>query len=151
MKNLKNILIALGLTSILMTGSIASAEGIGYIDYQRVVESTPFARDAMKAIDAKALELQQYLVDKEKEYKAIDTPVQKKNFQDKVANDFKAKESAFLKQKVKSEDEIYNKIKEATKSIMVEHKLTAVISDRAVFVGGMDVTNLVIDKLKGGK
>ena len=139
------------LAILLFAGNIASAEGIGYIDYQRVVESTPFARDAMKAIDAKALELQQYLVDKEKEYKAIDTPVQKKNFQDKVANDFKAKESAFLKQKVKSEDEIYNKIKEATKSIMVEHKLTAVISDRAVFVGGMDVTNLVIDKLKGGK
>lgn len=139
------------LAILLFAGNIASAEGIGYIDYQRVVESTPFARDAMKAIDAKALELQQYLVDKEKEYKAIDTPVQKKNFQDKVANDFKAKESAFLKQKVKSEDEIYNKIKEATKTIMVEHKLSAVISDRAVFVGGMDVTNLVIDKLKGGK
>lgn len=139
------------LAILLFAGNIASAEGIGYIDYQRVVESTPFARDAMKAIDAKALELQQYLVDKEKEYKAIDTPVQKKNFQDKVANDFKAKESAFLKQKVKSEDEIYNKIKEATKTIMVEHKLSAIISDRAVFVGGVDVTNLVIDKLKGGK
>ena len=139
------------LAILLFAGNIASAEGIGYIDYQRVVESTPFARDAMKAIDAKALELQQYLVDKEKEYKAIDTPVQKKNFQDKVANDFKAKESAFLKQKVKSEDEIYNKIKEATKTIMIEHKLSAVISDRAVFVGGVDVTNLVIDKLKGGK
>ena len=149
MKKLK--LAVMTLAVLLFAGNIASAEGIGYIDYQRVVESTPFARDAMKAIDAKALELQQYLVDKEKEYKAIDTPVQKKNFQDKVANDFKAKESAFLKQKVKSEDEIYNKIKEATKTIMVEHKLSAVISDRAVFVGGVDVTNLVIDKLKGGK
>ena len=149
MKKLK--LAVMTLAVLLFAGNIASAEGIGYIDYQRVVESTPFARDAMKAIDAKALELQQYLVDKEKEYKAIDTPVQKKNFQDKVANDFKAKESAFLKQKVKSEDEIYNKIKEATKSIMVEHKFPAFISDRAVFVGGMDVTNLVIDKLKGGK
>lgn len=149
MKKLK--LAVMTLAILLFAGNIASAEGIGYIDYQRVVESTPFARDAMKAIDAKALELQQYLVDKEKEYKAIDTPVQKKNFQDKVANDFKAKESAFLKQKVKSEDEIYNKIKEATKTIMVEHKLNAVISDRAVFVGGVDVTNLVIDKLKGGK
>ena len=117
MKKLK--LAVMTLAVLLFAGNIASAEGIGYIDYQRVVESTPFARDAMKAIDAKALELQQYLVDKEKEYKAIDTPVQKKNFQDKVANDFKAKESAFLKQKVKSEDEIYNKIKEATKSIMV--------------------------------
>ena len=149
MKKLK--LAVMTLAILLFAGNIASAEGIGYIDYQRVVESTPFARDAMKAIDAKALELQQYLVDKEKEYKAIDTPVQKKNFQDKVANDFKAKESSFLKQKVKSEDEIYNKIKEATKTIMVEHKLSAVISDRAVFVGGVDVTNLVIDKLKGGK
>ena len=149
MKKLK--LAVMTLAILLFAGNIASAEGIGYIDYQRVVESTPFARDAMKAIDAKALELPQYLVDKEKEYKAIDTPVQKKNFQDKVANDFKAKESAFLKQKVKSEDEIYNKIKEATKTIMVEHKLSAVISDRAVFVGGIDVTNLVIDKLKGGK
>ena len=149
MKKLK--LAVMTIAILLFAGNIASAEGIGYIDYQRVVESTPFARDAMKAIDAKAFELQQYLVDKEKEYKAIDTPVQKKNFQDKVANDFKAKESAFLKQKVKSEDEIYNKIKEATKTIMVEHKLSAVISDRAVFVGGVDVTNLVIDKLKGGK
>ena len=149
MKKLK--LAVMTLAILLFAGNIASVEGIGYIDYQRVVESTPFARDAMKAIDAKALELQQYLVDKEKEYKAIDTPVQKKNFQDKVANDFKATESAFLKQKVKSEDEIYNKIKEATKTIMVEHKLSAVISDRAVFVGGVDVTNLVIDKLKGGK
>ena len=80
MKKLK--LAVMTLAILLFAGNIASAEGIGYIDYQRVVESTPFARDAMKAIDAKALELQQYLVDKEKEYKAIDTPVQKKNFQD---------------------------------------------------------------------
>ena len=34
---------------------------------------------------------------------------------------------------------------------MVEHKLSAIISDRAVFVGGTDITNLVIDRLKGGK
>ena len=111
----------------------------------------PAAAGVLPICIGRATRLFDYLVDKEKEYKAIDTPVQKKNFQDKVANDFKAKESAFLKQKVKSEDEIYNKIKEATKTIMVEHKLSAVISDRAVFVGGVDVTNLVIDKLKGGK
>ena len=149
MKKMKTFVLTLAV--ILFTGNLSWADGIGYIDYQRVVESTPFARDAMKAIDAKALELQQYLVDKEKEYKAMDTPVQKRNFQDKVANDFKAKEAAFLKQKAKSEDEIYNKIKDTAKSIMVEHKLSAIISDRAVFVGGTDITNLVIDRLKGGK
>ena len=105
----------------------------------------------MKSLDSKALELQQYLVDKEKEYKAIDTPIQKKNFQDKVANDFKAKETAYLKLKAKSENEIYEKIKAAATEIMVQHKLNAVISDRAVFIGGMDITDLVIQKLKGTK
>ncbi len=149
MKKLK--LFILGLATILFASNFALADGIGYIDYQKVVESTPFARDTMKSLDSKALELQQYLVDKEKEYKAIDTPIQKKNFQDKVANDFKAKETAYLKLKAKSENEIYEKIKAAATDIMVQHKLNAVISDRAVFIGGMDITDLVIEKLKGTK
>ena len=149
MKSFKLLIIGLAIT--LFAGNAVLAEGLGYIDYQRVVESTPFARDTMKSLDSKALELQQYLVDKEKEYKSIDTPIQKKNFQDKVANDFKAKETAYLKLKAKSENEIYEKIKAAATDIMVQHKLTAVISDRAVFVGGMDITNLVIEKLKGSK
>ena len=144
-------LLVLSTLLALFIGNTVSAEGIGYIDYQRIVETTPFSRDAMKALDAKALELQQYLVDKEKEFKSIDTPIQKKNFQDKVAADFKAKEAAYLKMKAKSENEIYTKIKAAANTIMVEHKLSAIISDRAVFVGGMDVTNLVIEKLKGEK
>ncbi|MGN1154200.1 MAG: OmpH family outer membrane protein [Candidatus Gastranaerophilaceae bacterium] len=149
MKKLKLLVITLAI--ILSSGNNVFAEGIGFIDYQKVVESTPFARDAMKNLDSKALELQQYLVDKEKEYKAIDTPIQKKNFQDKVANDFKAKETAYLKLKAKSENEVYTKIKNAANEVMVQQKLNAIISDRAVFVGGMDVTNLVIEKLKGIK
>lgn len=149
MKKLKLLVITLAI--ILSVGNNVFAEGIGFIDYQKVVESTPFARDAMKNLDSKALELQQYLVDKEKEYKAIDTPIQKKNFQDKVANDFKAKETAYLKLKAKSENEVYTKIKNAANEVMVQQKLNAIISDRAVFVGGMDVTNLVIEKLKGIK
>ncbi len=149
MKHLK--LFILSLVTVLSISNFALADGLGYIDYQRVVESTPFARDTMKSLDSKALELQQYLVDKEKEYKSIDTPIQKKNFQDKVANDFKAKETAYLKLKAKSENEIYEKIKAAATDIMVQHKLNAVISDRAVFIGGMDITDLVIEKLKGTK
>ena len=149
MKKIK--LLILAMLALFVTANVVSAEGIGYIDYQKVVETTPFSRDAMKTLDAKALELQQYLVDKEKEFKAIDTPIQKKNFQDKVASDFKVKEAAYLKLKAKTENEVFTKIKAAATTVMVEHKLNAIISDRAVFVGGMDVTNLVIEKLKGTK
>ena len=40
MKKLK--LAVMTLAILLFASNIASAEGIGYIDYQRVVESTPF-------------------------------------------------------------------------------------------------------------
>lgn len=146
MKKIK--LFTIMLLMFLATSCSVFAEGIGYIDYQKVIEASPFAKNAMKNLDNKALELQQYLVDKEKEYKSIDTPIQKKNFQDKVAADFKAKEANYLKAKAKTENEVYTKIKTAANTIMVEQKLSAIISDRAVFVGGMDITNLVIEKLK---
>jgi len=139
------------LAVLMMISSQAFASGVGYIDYQKVIELTPFAKNTMKVLDTKALELQQYLVDKEKEYKLNDAPAQKKNFQDKVANDFKAKEAAYMKLKIKSENEVYEKIKAAATTVMVEQKLDAVISDRAVFVGGMDITNLVIEKLKNSR
>ena len=43
------------------------------------------------------------------------------------------------------------KIKEAAKAVMVEQKLDAVMDQRGVFVGGLDITDMVINKLKGAK
>ena len=66
MKNLKNILIALGLTSILMTGSIASAEGIGYLDTEKIYNGYDAVKTTMQEISQKELALQEYLLQKEK-------------------------------------------------------------------------------------
>ena len=59
------------LAALLMTaglfltlGNQANAAGVGYIDYQKVQDGFPFAQQAIKEIDAKALEMQQYMVDK---------------------------------------------------------------------------------------
>ena len=41
-------------------------------------------------------------------------------------------------------------VKEAAKAVMVEQKLDAVMDIRGVFVGGVDITDSVIAKLKGG-
>ena len=60
------------LAALLMTaglfitlGNQADAAGVGYINYQKVQEGFPFAQQAVKEVDAKALEMQQYMVDKE--------------------------------------------------------------------------------------
>ena len=127
--------------------SSASAGGIGFINYKKIQENYSFAQEAIKEVDGKALELQQFLVDKEKEFKALDTPLKKKNFEDKTAKEFKVKEDAYMKLKTTKEEEVYNRIQEAAKQVLVEQKLDAVVDFRIIFVGGIDITDLVVQKL----
>ena len=148
MKNFKIGLILLAFVA--MTG-FANAAGVGYIDYAKVIDNFEYAKKATKEVDAKGLEMQQYLVDKEKEYKSLDTPLKKQTFEQKTAQEFKAKEQAYIALKQKREQEVYTKIREAAKTVMVEHKLDAIMDQRGVFVGGLDITDMVINKLKGSK
>ena len=148
---MKKLKLAILLLSFIAVTGIANAGGVGYIDYVKVIDNYEFAKKATKEVDAKGLEMQQYLVDKEKEYKALDTPLKKQTFEQKTAQEFKAKEQAYIALKNKREQEVYTKIREAAKAVMVEQKLDAVMDQRGVFVGGLDITDMVINKLKGAK
>lgn len=133
---------------IFAVGNQAFAGGIGYINYQKVQEAYPAAQAAVKEVDAKGLELQQYMVDKEKQYKALDTPLKKQNFETETAKEFNAKQEAFMRLKTQKEEMVYNKIQAATKQVLVDQKLDAVVDFRVIFVGGVDLSDLVIQKLK---
>ncbi len=148
MKNLKTGLVIL---SMMLFAGIANAGGVGYIDYAKVIDNYEFAKRATKEVDAKGLEMQQYLVDKEKEYKSLDTPLKKQAFEQKTAQEFKAREDAYINLKNKREQEVYTKIRDAAKAVMVEQKLDAIMDQRGVFVGGVDITDLVINKLKSAR
>ena len=149
MKNFKFGILLLAIAT--MFTAKANAAGIGYINYQKVQENYSFAIQAVKEVETKELELQQYMVDKEKQYKSLDTPLKKKNFEEMTARELKAKEPAYIKLKMSKEEQIYNKIQAATKDVMVEQKLDSVVDYRVIFVGGLDITDLVISKLKNGK
>ena len=148
---MKNFKIGILVLSLFATMGIANAGGVGYIDYAKVIDNYAYAKQVTKEIDAKGLEMQQYLVDKEKEYKSLDTPLKKQSFEEKTSAEFKTKEAAYVALKEKREQEVYTKIKEAAKAVMVEQKLDAVMDQRGVFVGGVDITDSVINKLKGAK
>lgn len=145
MKGLKLGLVVLAVAAV--TG-IANAGGVGYIDYARVIDNYDYAKQVTKEVDAKGLEMQQYLVDKEKEYKSLDTPLKKQTFEERVSQEFKAKESSYISLRERREKEVYDKIHEAAKAVMVEQKLDAIMDARGVFVGGVDITQSVISKLK---
>lgn len=149
MKNFKVLILTMLLTVI--CNGFAFAGGLGYVDYEQVIENCSFALNAKKQLDSKALAIKQYMFDKEKEYEAIQSPVQKQNFQDKVTAEMKQKQNEFLRLQAKTEQEIFTKIREFAKEIMVEQKLDAIISDKAVFCGGVDITQTLINRLKGVK
>ena len=145
---MKGIKLGIAALAIIAVTGIANASGVGYIDYARVIDNYDYAKQVTKEVDAKGLEMQQFLVDKEKEYKNLDTPLKKQTFEDRVSQEFKAKESAYVALREKREKEVYDKIQEAAKSVMVEQKLDAIMDARGVFVGGVDITPSVIQKLK---
>ena len=151
MKKFKLAALLMAASLFLSLGSQANAAGIGYIDYQKVQDNFPFAQQAIKEIDAKALEMQQYMVDKEKQYKSLDTPLKKQNFEEQTAKEFKLKQDAYIRLKSQKEEQVYNKIQAATKQVLVEQKLDAVVDYRVIFVGGVDISDIVIQKLKSGK
>ncbi len=150
MKKFGLVAMALFCGMLLTMDNQALAGGVGYIDYQKVQASYSVAQQAVKEVDAKALELQQYMVDKEKQYKALDTPLKKQNFEDVTAREFNAKQEAYLKLKSQKEELVFNKIQAAAKQVLVEQKLDAIVDFRVIFVGGVDISDLVIQKLKAG-
>jgi len=146
----------IALTTLLVSAGLvfglqANASGVGYIDYGKVQESFPFAQQAIKEIDSKALEMQQFMVDKEKQYKNLDTPLKKQNFEEQTAREFKLKEDSYMRLKSQKEEQVYNKIQAAAKQVLVEQKLDAIVDYRVIFVGGVDISDLVIQKLKSGQ
>lgn len=150
MKNFKLAVSFIVLTMMLLGVNQAFAGGVGYIDYQRIQDSYPLAQQAIKEVDAKALEIQQFMVDKEKQYKALDTPLKKQNFEDATAKELDAKQSAYLQLKTQKGEMIFNNIQNAAKKVMIEQGLDTILIDRVIFVGGVDVTDQVITKLKSG-
>ncbi len=150
MKNLKLMALTIATGFVFATGMQANAE-VGYIDYQKVLTSYPAAQQAAKEIDAKGLEIQQYWLDKEKQFKTLDTPLKKQNFEAQVRQELMAKEEALVKLRQAKENQILTQVQNAAKSVMVTQKLDAVVSNQVIFVGGVDITDAVIQKLKETK
>ncbi len=150
MKNLKLAMAIIGCGFMLGGINQAFAGGIGYIDYGKVQENYPLAQQAIKEVDAKALELQQFMVDKEKQYKSLDTPLKKQNFEEATSRELDAKQDEYARLRNQKEELVYNNIQAAAKKVLVEQGLDAIVDYRVIFVGGVDITNQVIQKLKSG-
>lgn len=137
------------LATVLMLGFTAPAfcDTVGMVNYRQVLENYSKAKAANSEIDDKASELQRYLLDKEKEFKKIESPIQKKNFEEATAKNFAAKQEAYAKFKEKKEQEIDTAIESAIKAVAIENKINTVVDYRIIYFGGVDITDKVVKKL----
>ena len=129
----------------------ALADTIGYADFKKIEENYSYAQKVYKEIDDKVLSLQQYLIDKDKEYKAIESPLSKKSFEEKTEKEYKTKEDAILKLKLQKEEEIFNNIQNAAKIISAQKKVDVVFDYRVILTGGVNLTQDIINYLNNTK
>lgn len=123
------------------------AGGVGYIDYEKVFDNYQFAKNTIREIEAKGDEIQNYLKQKEEEFKKLESPVQKSKFEAQVQEELKVKETAFNDFREKREDAVYKRIHAVTEKIRLEKGLDAILDSRSVFSGGVNITDELIKKL----
>lgn len=123
------------------------ASGVGYINYEKVAANYGFAKASMQEIEARSSEIRQYLAKKEQEFAKLETPLQKKKFQETVASELEIKEKAFNQFREKREEEVYQRIHAVAEKIRLEKGLDVLIDARGVFSGGVDITDALIQKL----
>lgn len=145
MKKIKLFVTALAL--MVTAGVVNAAETIGVANYKKIEAEYNYAKQAYKQLDDKIMELQQFVIDKDKEFKAIESPIQKKNFEEKTQKEYKAKEDALLQLKVNKQDQIYENILNATKAVAKQKGITMVLDYRVIFIGGTDISDDVIKYL----
>lgn len=138
-------------TILTLVGIQAQADIIGYADFKKIENNYNYAQKAYKDIDSKVLSLQQYLIDKDKEYKSIDSPLSKKAFEEKTEKEYKAKEDAVVKLKLEKENEIFNNIQNAAKIVSTQKNIDVVFDYRVILTGGVDLTQDIINYLNSNK
>ena len=140
----KTLLSAICLLSLTMP---AFCQTVGAVDYKEVLMNYTKAQKAYSELDDKASELQRYLLDKEKEYKQLATPIQKKTFEETTAKAYADKRAAIEKLQLRKEEEIDADIDRAIKAVALENKIDTVVDKSVLYFGGVDITSQVVKKL----
>ena len=146
---MKKILLLASIFTLFVTTN-ANAEVVGIVDFDKIVDNYTKVKTVSDEISDKYAEIQRYTLDKEREYKKLSTPLERKNFEEATAKELSKKQEAYLKLKERKEAEIDSAIKNAIKQTAINSKVDTVIEKSVVFFGGVDLTDQVVKMLNSG-
>jgi len=147
MQKLRLISALICLAVIISFSSTAMASKLGIVDLGKVIENYSEAQEVTADLKVKEKELQQFVLDAQKQIKAAKTPVEKNNLEKQLGEQFNIKKNAFAKQQAEKwqeiEDDVFEKIKKISKS----KKFDMVLNKQSVIVGGNEITDQVVKEL----
>ena len=144
-------LLSLTVLTLLVTSTNCLADVVGIVDFSKIVDNYSKVKTLSDEISDKYTEIQRYTLDKEREYKKIDSPVARKNFEEATSRELQKKQDAYLKLKEKKESEIDIAIKNAVKQVAIDNKIDTVVEKSVIFYGGVDITDKVLKHLNATK
>ncbi len=147
MKQVKQMLSAVGL-SLLLTGA-AIAQEIGVVDMALVSQKYTKAQGLATQVKTKEDELQKLRDNLVTQLKAGEklSPVEKKNLEDKLNNQFATKFKEYREWTVGQEQILRQDFERAIQQVATSQKLDLVLPKQTVLQGGKDVTQDVINAL----
>lgn len=148
MKSFKKYLVYFAAAAIIsLPGLNAFAEQIGVVDLDKVVNNYTKAQDVSADLKVKEAELQKFLADAQKQLKDTASPVEKKNLEDKLTQQFKAKSDEFKDAQIKQWKQIEDSIFSAIETVSKTNKLDIILVKSSVLLGGSDVTDQILTLL----
>lgn len=131
----------------LSCSAIANAKETGVIDLNKIIENYTEAQEIAADLKVKESELQKFVVEAQEKIKDAKSPVEKKNLEEKLGEQFNIKRKAFARQQSEKWQEIETKIFEKIEQLSKEKNFELVLNKQAVIIGGNDITDEVIKQL----
>ncbi|MFA6989154.1 MAG: OmpH family outer membrane protein [Candidatus Gastranaerophilaceae bacterium] len=147
MKILKGFLATLAVLSIVSFSNMAHASGTAVVDLEKILGSYQKAQDVSADMKVQEAELQKFLADAEKQLQNAKTPVDKKNLETKLSNEFKLKSDKYRDNQIQKWKEIEDTILGSIKTVSTVKNYDIVLKKSSVIMGGCDITDDVLNIL----
>jgi Skp family chaperone for outer membrane proteins len=150
MRCLKTLLLGLALAGVMFITPVttaAYAQSIGTVDADKIIANYNRAQDVEADLKVKEAEIQKFIADAQKRIKSASTPVEKNNLEKQLSEEFRTKQTEYRQLQIEESKKINDDIIDAIEKVASQQSIDIVLAKGAVFVGGSDITDKVLQAL----
>lgn len=149
-KKIKSFAVLSIFCAMCFASSLSRAEN-GVVDLDKIRENYSVAQSLTAELKVKEGELQNFITDAQKQIQGAKTPVDKKNIEEKLGEQFNIKRAAIAKDQAEKWAKLEDDVIKAIKAVSDTKKLEMVFTKQMVITGGTDITEEVLAKLNTKK